>query len=97
MKARRVERKRQMRNLFWVREACGLEPIWNMFIGELSKGFKQRVGLAQAMLHEPEILLLDEPSSGLDPNQIIEIRNLITELGKEKTVDAELPCCFSCK
>jgi ABC-2 type transport system ATP-binding protein len=55
-------------------------------IGELSKGFKQRVGLAQAMVHDPDILILDEPTSGLDPNQIAEIRGLIKELGKEKTV-----------
>ncbi len=55
-------------------------------IGALSKGYKQRVGLAQAMLHDPEVLILDEPTSGLDPNQIIEIRNLIKNLGGEKTV-----------
>ena len=55
-------------------------------IGALSKGYKQRVGLAQAMLHDPEILILDEPTTGLDPNQIIEIRNLIAETGKNKTV-----------
>ncbi len=55
-------------------------------IGELSKGYKQRVGLAQAIIHDPDILILDEPTSGLDPNQIVEIRKLIRELGKEKTV-----------
>ena len=55
-------------------------------IGALSKGYKQRVGLAQAMLHNPEVLILDEPTSGLDPNQIVEIRDLITNIGKEKTV-----------
>ena len=55
-------------------------------IGALSKGYKQRVGLAQAMLHDPEVLILDEPTSGLDPNQIVEIRDLITSIGKEKTV-----------
>lgn len=55
-------------------------------IGMLSKGYKQRVGLAQAMLHDPEVLILDEPTSGLDPNQIVEIRELITRIGKEKTV-----------
>jgi len=55
-------------------------------IGALSKGYKQRVGLAQAMLHDPEVLILDEPTSGLDPNQIVEIRDLIKNLGSEKTV-----------
>ncbi|MFH1322137.1 MAG: ATP-binding cassette domain-containing protein [Bacteroidota bacterium] len=65
---------------------CGLNIEKHKKIGELSKGFRQRVGLAQAMIHDPEILLLDEPTSGLDPNQIVEIRNLIKELGKEKTV-----------
>ncbi len=55
-------------------------------IGALSKGYKQRVGLAQAMLHDPEVLILDEPTSGLDPNQIVEIRDLIINIGKDKTV-----------
>ena len=64
----------------------GLEPEINKKISMLSKGYKQRVGLAQAIIHDPEVLILDEPTSGLDPNQIIEIRNLIKNLGKEKTV-----------
>ncbi|MDB5283965.1 MAG: gliding motility-associated transporter ATP-binding subunit GldA [Bacteroidota bacterium] len=55
-------------------------------VGQLSKGYKQRVGLAQAMLHDPEVLILDEPTSGLDPNQLVEIRSLIKQLGKDKTV-----------
>jgi len=55
-------------------------------IGELSKGYRQRVGLAQAMIHDPQVLILDEPTTGLDPNQIVEIRKLIKEIGKEKTV-----------
>lgn len=65
---------------------CGLNAEKHKKIGELSRGFRQRVGLAQAMIHDPEILILDEPTSGLDPNQIAEIRRLIRELGKEKTV-----------
>jgi len=65
---------------------CGLNREKHKKIGELSKGFRQRVGLAQAMIHDPEILILDEPTTGLDPNQIVEIRKLIKELGKEKTV-----------
>ncbi len=65
---------------------CGLDPEKHKKISELSKGYKQRVGLAQALIHDPEVLILDEPTTGLDPNQIIEIRALIREIGKEKTV-----------
>jgi len=65
---------------------CGLEEVRHKDIGELSKGYRQRVGLAQAMIHDPEVLILDEPTSGLDPNQIVEIRNLIKQLGTAKTV-----------
>lgn len=64
----------------------GLEKEQNKKIGQLSKGYKQRVGLAQAIIHNPEVLILDEPTSGLDPNQLIEIRKLIKDLGKTKTV-----------
>ena len=64
----------------------GLTKEAHKKIGMLSKGYKQRVGLAQAMLHNPEVLILDEPTSGLDPNQIVEIRDLIINIGKEKTV-----------
>ncbi len=67
-------------------EMTGLEREQKKRIGALSKGYRQRVGLAQAMLHDPEILILDEPTSGLDPNQLAEIRSLIKQLGKEKTV-----------
>jgi ABC-2 type transport system ATP-binding protein len=65
---------------------CGLGDVAGKLVSELSKGFRQRVGLAQAMLHDPDILILDEPTSGLDPNQIVEIRSLIKEIGREKTV-----------
>jgi len=65
---------------------CGLDIEKHKKIGELSKGYRQRVGLAQAMIHDPAILILDEPTTGLDPNQIVEIRDLIRQLGKEKTV-----------
>jgi ABC-2 type transport system ATP-binding protein len=64
----------------------GLTPEQSKKIGALSKGFKQRVGLAAALIHNPEILILDEPTTGLDPNQLVEIRNLIKEVGKDKTV-----------
>ncbi len=67
-------------------EETGLGIEAHKKIGALSKGFRQRVGLAQAMMHDPKVLILDEPTSGLDPNQLIEIRNLIRDLGKEKTV-----------
>lgn len=66
--------------------ACGLNDEKHKKIGELSKGYRQRVGLAQAMIHDPQILILDEPTTGLDPNQIVEIRELIKKIGKEKTV-----------
>ena len=65
---------------------CGLNAEKHKKIGELSKGYRQRVGIAQAMIHDPAVLILDEPTTGLDPNQIVEIRRLIRELGKEKTV-----------
>jgi len=67
-------------------DITGLEVERKKKIGALSKGFRQRVGLAQALIHNPEVLVLDEPTSGLDPNQIVEIRNLIKKIGKEKTV-----------
>lgn len=77
--------KIQNRIIEMVRET-GLNSEKHKKIGELSKGFRQRVGLAQALIHDPEVLILDEPTTGLDPNQIVEIRELIRRLGKEKTV-----------
>mgnify|MGYP001547496787 CR=1 FL=1 len=67
-------------------ELTGLQPEQHKKIGELSKGYRQRVGLAQAILHNPDVLILDEPTSGLDPNQLIGIRQLIRDLGKTKTI-----------
>jgi ABC-2 type transport system ATP-binding protein len=67
-------------------EMCGIVDRIGQVIGTLSKGYKQRVGLAQALIHDPDILILDEPTSGLDPNQIVEIRNLIKQLGKDRTI-----------
>jgi ABC-2 type transport system ATP-binding protein len=78
--------KASVKRISDVIETCGLESVTTRRIAELSKGFRQRVGLAQALVHDPEILILDEPTVGLDPNQIIEIRNLIKDLGREKTV-----------
>jgi len=76
-------KKEKVKNII---EKVGLTPEMHKKIGELSKGYRQRVGLAQAMIHDPEVLILDEPTSGLDPNQLVEIRALIKEIGKEKTV-----------
>ncbi len=67
-------------------DLVGITPEKSKKISQLSKGYKQRVGLAQAILHQPDLLILDEPTNGLDPNQILEIRNVIREIGKEKTV-----------
>ncbi|MBI3179967.1 MAG: ATP-binding cassette domain-containing protein [Deltaproteobacteria bacterium] len=83
---RGVPEDARQRRLRSISERCGITKVLGKDIGQLSKGFRQRVGLAQAMLHDPDLVILDEPTSGLDPNQIVEIRQLIKELGREKTV-----------
>jgi len=78
--------KCQMTNVDALIDRVGLTPERHKHIRELSKGYRQRVGLAQALLGDPELLILDEPTTGLDPNQLVEIRALIRSLGKERTV-----------
>jgi ABC-2 type transport system ATP-binding protein len=84
--ARALKGARKSERIERVIDECGLERVVYRGIDAISKGYKQRTGLAQAILHDPDILILDEPTTGLDPNQIIEIRQLITRLGKKKTV-----------
>ena len=83
---RNIHGKAFKNSLARVIEQCGLQGVIHKMISECSKGYKQRIGLACAMIHDPKILILDEPVTGLDPNQIVEIRNLIKELGTEKLV-----------
>ena len=83
---RGIPREERSRRIGKMVETCGLESVVSRNVGELSKGYKQRVGLAQTLIHDPEILVLDEPTTGLDPSQIIEIRELIKEIGQERTV-----------
>jgi ABC-2 type transport system ATP-binding protein len=78
------ERRRQRRDI--VIERLGLAPVMHQIIETLSKGFRRRVGLAQALIHDPQVLILDEPTDGLDPNQKHEVRRLINDLGKDKLV-----------
>ena len=83
---RGLPKGRQLPRIREICALCGLKDVMHRSVGELSRGYKQRVGLGHAMLADPEILVLDEPTAGLDPNQIVEIRNIIKEIGKAKTV-----------
>lgn len=84
--ARNLTGNMKKERLDWVLTHCGLKNVYHRPIGDLSKGYRQRVGLAQALIHDPQVLILDEPTSGLDPIQILGIRKLIKELAKEKTI-----------
>ncbi len=84
--ARQIPKDKRKKAIQDMVDVCGLKDVIGKTIDQLSKGYKQRVGLAQAMMHDPEILILDEPTSGLDPNQIVEIRDLIKRIGKTKTI-----------
>lgn len=84
--AKGVNKKKRKKQLELVVESCGLGPVAHRIAGKLSKGFRQRVGLAQALLNEPPVLILDEPTIGLDPQQIIDIRSMIKKMGGERTV-----------
>ncbi|MBI1978162.1 MAG: ATP-binding cassette domain-containing protein [Candidatus Omnitrophica bacterium] len=84
--ARGLNGKTLEQRLGWVKNACGLRPVWKHSISEISKGYRQRAGLAQALIHNPKVFILDEPTSGLDPLQIIGIRQLIKSLSREKTI-----------
>lgn len=82
----KIERKLRKTRVEEVIALTGLEKEANKKIGTLSKGYKQRVGLAQVLIHDPKVLILDEPTTGLDPNQLLEIRNLIKQIGQSKTI-----------
>ena len=85
-RARGLQGARLKERTEWVLDKCGLRPMYRKLIQELSKGYRQRTGLAQALIHDPEVVILDEPTSGLDPHQILEVRALIRELAEDKTV-----------
>ena len=84
--ARGLEPKRKRERIDAVIDLCALGSVIGKAIGKLSKGYRQRVGMAQALLHEPDVLILDEPTAGLDPNQIRDVRKLLRKLGENKTI-----------
>ena len=81
-----VNGRERKKKIFEVMDGCGLDGVAYRFIGNLSKGYRQRVGLAQALINDPPIIILDEPTIGLDPEQVVEIRSLIKKIGKERTI-----------
>jgi ABC-2 type transport system ATP-binding protein len=85
-KTRQMNPSQLDERLHYVLDQCGLGEVWGKAIGKLSRGYRQRVGMAQALLHDPDVLILDEPTSGLDPNQVQGVRELIQKLGQTKTV-----------
>jgi ABC-2 type transport system ATP-binding protein len=102
---REIDSEKKLPRIRQLADLCGINEVMSQPIGELSKGYKQRVGLAHAMMNDPEVLIFDEPTSGLDPNQIVEIRKIIKEIGKEKTIilsthilsEAKTSCIYASK
>ena len=90
---RKLPKSQRSERIRAVIDICGLEDVIQKDIGELSKGYRQRVGLAQSLIHDPPILILDEPTSGLDPSQIIEIRNLIKTSGRKNWYSSARTFC----